>query len=262
MTVSLYVSDSDASAETGNPSALVLLHGFGASHAVWNDVVAEFSKTTRTIAYDLPGHGGSLAFPDAGPPKLAARAILADLDERGIGKAHVVGHSMGGAIAVLIGLMAPERIASLTLLAPGGFGPEINGPLLRRYGAAVEASEIRDCLAAMSGPQATVSDASLGAYREMRGQRGQTAKLEEIAALITKGERQGEIPREMLATLAMPVSVLWGDADPVLPVSQAQGLPASFRVRILPGAGHMLMGEAPAKVAALIHAQLAGRSSR
>jgi pyruvate dehydrogenase E2 component (dihydrolipoamide acetyltransferase) len=262
MTVSLYASDSDASAKASNPSALVLLHGFGANHAVWNDVVAEFSRTTRTIAYDLPGHGGSLAFPDAGPPKLAARAIAANLAERGIDRAHVVGHSMGGAIAVLIGLMAPDRIASLTLLAPGGFGPEIKGPLLRRYGAAVEASEIRDCLAAMSGPQATVSDASLGAYREMRGQRGQTAKLEEIAALITKGERQGEIPREMLATLAMPVSVLWGDADPVLPVSQAQGLPASFRVRILPGAGHMLMGEAPAEVAALIHAQLAGRSSR
>ncbi|MBN9250374.1 MAG: alpha/beta fold hydrolase [Mesorhizobium sp.] len=256
MSSTLYSSDRGS-----GPSTLVLLHGFGASHAVWNDVVAEFSRTTRTMAYDLPGHGGSLAFPDAGPPKLAARAIAADLAERGIDRAHVVGHSMGGAIAVLIGLMAPDRIASLTLLAPGGFGPEINGPLLRRYGAAVEASEIRGCLAAMSGPQATVSDTSLGAYRQMRVQHGQADKLGEIAALITKGERQGEIPREMLATLAMPVSVLWGDADPVLPVSQAQGLPASFKVRILPGAGHMLMGEAPAEVAALIHAQLAGRSA-
>jgi pyruvate dehydrogenase E2 component (dihydrolipoamide acetyltransferase) len=257
MSSSLYSSNRGSGA-----SALVLLHGFGANHAVWNDVVAELSKISRSIAYDLPGHGRSLTFPDAGPPKLAARAIAADLAERGINQAHLVGHSMGGAIAVLIGLMAPERVASLTLLAPGGFGPEINGPLLRRYGAAVEESEIRDCIAAMSGPQATVSEKSLAAYRKMRGQPGQTAKLEEIAALITKGERQGEIPREMLATLAMPVSVLWGGADPVLPVRQTEGLPAHFNVQLIPGAGHMLIGEAPAEVAALIQAQLAGISAR
>jgi pyruvate dehydrogenase E2 component (dihydrolipoamide acetyltransferase) len=55
---------------------------------------------------------------------------------------------------------------------------------------------------------------------------------------------------------------LWGDADPVLPVHQAEGLPASFKVRILPGAGHMLIGEAPGEVAALIRAQLAGGSVR
>jgi pyruvate dehydrogenase E2 component (dihydrolipoamide acetyltransferase) len=247
MNTSLYASDHGDGA-----SALVFLHGFGASHAVWNGIAAEFAATTRTLAYDLPGHARSLAFPDAGPPKLAARAIAADLAGRGIDRAHLVGHSMGGAISVLIALIAPERAASLTLLAPGGFGPEINGPLLRRYGAAVDESEIRECLAAMSGPRAVIPAADT----EMRRQPGQGEKLVEIAALITRGDRQGEIPRETLGTLAMPVSIMWGDADPVLPVGQTRGLPAHFGLRVVAGAGHMLIDEAPAEATALIRAQI------
>ncbi|KQZ87047.1 hypothetical protein ASD64_06230 [Mesorhizobium sp. Root157] len=256
MSSPLFASDIDASGGASGASTLVFLHGFGASHAAWNGIVSSFADRARTIAYDLPGHGHSLAFPDAGPPKLAARAILADLAERGIDRVHVVGHSMGGAIAVLIGLMAAERVASLTLLAPGGFGPEINAPLLRRYGAAVEGDEIRACLAAMSGPQAAIADDTVSFYADTRRQRGQSEKLCEIAALITKGERQGEIPRDLIATLPMPVAVMWGTGDPVLPQGQAQGLPPHFTVRIVPGAGHMLMAEALADVVALIRSQV------
>jgi pyruvate dehydrogenase E2 component (dihydrolipoamide acetyltransferase) len=239
-------------------STLVFLHGFGASHAAWSSIAPAFSSFARTLAYDLPGHGQSLAFPDAGPPKLAARAVLTDMAARGIDKAHVVGHSMGGAIAVLMALTAPENIASLTLLAPGGFGPDINGPLLRRYGAAVEENEIRACLGAMSGPQTVIAADTVSGYAQTRRLHGQSEKLGEIAALITKGERQGEIPRDLLATLAMPVAVMWGSGDPVLPASQAQGLPSHFTVRIVPNAGHMLMSEAPAEVTELIRAQVEG----
>jgi pyruvate dehydrogenase E2 component (dihydrolipoamide acetyltransferase) len=153
-------------------------------------------------------------------------------------------------------LTAPESIASLTLLAPGGFGPDINGPLLRRYGAAVEESEIRACLDAMSGPQAVIAADTVSRYAETRRLQGQSEKLGEIAALITKGERQGEIPRDLLATLAMPVAVMWGTDDPVLPVAQAQGLPPHFTVRLVPGAGHMLIVEAPADVIELIRTQV------
>jgi pyruvate dehydrogenase E2 component (dihydrolipoamide acetyltransferase) len=258
MSSPLYVSDLHASDGGNGASTLVFLHGFGASHAAWNGVAPAFSSHARTLAYDLPGHGRSVAFPDAGPPKLAARAVLADMAERGIGKAHVVGHSMGGAIAVLMALTAPERIASLSLLAPGGFGPDINGPLLRRYGAAVEENEIRACLAAMSGPQAVIAGDSVSVYADTRRLPGQSEKLGELAAQITKNERQGEIPRDMLATLAMPVAVMWGTADPVLPAGQAQGLPPHFTVRLEPGVGHMLIGEAPAGVIELIRAQVEG----
>jgi pyruvate dehydrogenase E2 component (dihydrolipoamide acetyltransferase) len=163
---------------------------------------------------------------------------------------------MGGAVAVLMALAAPERVASLALLAPGGFGEAINGPLLRRYAAAMDEGEIRDCLAAMSGPHARLPDESVGIYLAMRNRPGQREKLVEIAAAITRDDRQGVIPRHLLATLSMPVAVLWGTHDPVLPVSQAEHLPENFLLRRVPDAGHMLIGEAPGLVSELIRTQI------
>src|SRR5690606_4172263 len=83
--------------------------------------------------------------------------------------------------------------------------------------------------------------ASLTAVRRLPGQRG---KLEEIVALITRDDRQGEIPRETLAGLKMPVSLVWGTADPVLPFSQTRDLPPAFLLRALDGIGHQLLVEA------------------
>ncbi|MHA6641656.1 alpha/beta fold hydrolase [Mesorhizobium sp. A623] len=244
--------------EAGSGSeAIVFIHGFGAAHGVWDTILPSLVRHARTIAYDLPGHGLSLKTPGAGSAKFAARAILADLSERGAEKIHVVGHSMGGAVATLMALAEPQRIASLTLLAPGGFGPEINGPLLRRYAKAVDALELRACLAAMSGENATVTDDALSSYLAMRGRPGQTEKLVEIAAAITRDDRQGMIPREMLATLTMPVTLLWGTDDPVVPFTQSADLPANFTVRVAPGAGHMLIGETPELVRDAILANLA-----
>ncbi len=237
--------------QAGEPP-VVLLHGFGGCHAIWQGIADGLAGKARTLAYDLPGHGQSLTVPGAGSARRSAAAILADLTARDIRRVHLVGHSMGGAIAALIAIAEPDRIASLTLLAPGGFGEEINDALLRRYAHAVEDEEIRQCLAAMSGPDARIADATLAPYREMRRRPGQTVMLSEMVATIARNGRQGVIPSEMLASLAMPVTVAWGDADPVLPFSQTRNLPPNFRLMRLPGAGHMLASEVPDAVASII----------
>lgn len=242
----------------GEGPALVLVHGFGASHAVWHDPASRLIGTARTIAYDLPGHGASLDVPGAGQAKAAARAILTDMGERGLDRFHVAGHSMGGAVAALMALAAPERIVSLTLLAPGGFGEAINGMLLRRYAAAAGEAELAASIAAMSGPGATVPKSHLSPHLAMRARAGQIKKLVEIAGMIARDDRQGVIPRDSLARLAMPVSVLWGTQDPVLPFAQTADLPPDFELRPLAGAGHMLIEETQDAVLETIRSQLTG----
>ncbi|MET2830577.1 alpha/beta fold hydrolase [Mesorhizobium shangrilense] len=252
-------------AEQGvGPRVIVLLHGFGGGHDVWRDVTAPLLNGARTLAYDLPGHGLSLDFPGAGPAKVAANAILADLAARGIKRAHIVGHSMGGAVAALMAAAEPARVASLTLLAPGGFGHEINAALLRRFAAAVDKDEIRACLAAMSGPHQVPAEHTVDVLFEMRGRPGQAARLVEIAAAMTRDDRQGVIPRQWLEALNMPVMVAWGTDDTVLPVTQADDLPSQFHLHHVLEAGHMLVEEAPDLVAEIIRRNMnrRGRSRR
>ena len=243
------------------PKTIVFLHGFGGCHELWRDVIAGLHGV-RALAYDMPGHGLSLDCRAMGGAKAVAQTVLADLAGRRLGKVHLVGHSMGGAVATLMALADPERVASLTLLAPGGFGQEINGPLLRRYAAAADTHEIRTCLAAMSAPRSLPPDHAVEVLSRMRGRPGQLLRLVEAAAAMTRDDRQGVIPRERLESLDMPVMVVWGAEDPLLPVCQAEGLPAHFHLHHVLDAGHMLVEEAPDLVAAIVRRNTGRRGRR
>lgn len=255
MTSSLFAAEQGAGSK-----AIVLLHGFGGCHDVWRETISSLAPSTHTLAYDLPGHGLSFDFPGAGPAKVAAKAVLADLSERRLKRVHLVGHSMGGAVAALMALAEPERIASLTLLAPGGLGSDINGPLLRRYASAADRSEIRACLVAMSGPGTLSFDRTVDALWTMRRRPGQLEKLVEIAAAMTMDDRQGVIPHDRLEGLNMPVMVAWGTDDPVLPFTQADDLPTHFHVHHVLEAGHMLAEEAPGLIAEIIRRNTSRRA--
>lgn len=240
-----------AEAGTDGP-VLVLLHGFGGSHHVWMPVVDMLSQSCRVLAFDLPAHGHSFDYLGGGPVRVAVDAVLGDLTARGIDRFHLAGHSMGGAISTLMALKAPERIASLTLLAPGGFGPEINMRLLTRYAGATDADTIRACLEMMAGFGRAVSQEAVDDFLNGRQRVGQREKLLEIAAGMTRNGVQGAIPRDAMAGLPMPVKVLWGLQDAVLPASQAEGLPPFFGIHRFASAGHMLVEEETATVIRLI----------
>lgn len=239
--------------EKGSGTAtVVLLHGFGGDQTEWYDIQPDLARDYRVLAYDLPGHGRSLGHPAAGSSSGTAKAILADLDARGIAKAHVAGFSMGGAIAALMALRAPDRVASLTLVAPGGFGPEIAADLLWRFATPANADGLREAMNEMCAPGYRIETKYVAALAQVRALAGHRESLERIWASIARDGRQGEIPRDMLATLSMPVTVIWGTADPVLPYAHSENLPPSFVRVTVPGAGHMLPIESRKAVTAAI----------
>lgn len=251
--MTLYVKAAGA----GNGAPVVLLHGFGASHAVWDPIQHKLAAETATLAYDLPGHGGSFAYENAGPAKVAATAILADLEARGISTAHFVGHSMGGAIAALMAIFQPQRIASLTLLSPGGFGPEINQRLLKRYAAAESEAALAASLEAMFGWFSPVPEELVARLMAARSAPGFREKLAEMAEGLARDGRQGMLPVDKLAAFAMPVSVVWGGLDNVLPVRHSESLPSHYTLKLFPDLGHMLPEEAPDEMLDIIR-QTAG----
>ncbi|MYZ46719.1 alpha/beta fold hydrolase [Propylenella binzhouense] len=240
----------------GEGAPIVLLHGFGASHRAWRGVAPMLEESHRVIAFDLPGHALSLDYPHTGNAGVAAKAVMADLDERGFDRVHLVGHSMGGAVAALIAVGAPGRVASATLLAPGGFGPEINHRLLRRYAAATGEAELALVLEQFWGWEQAVPEEFVRGVAALRARKGQQEALTAIVETLLDGPRQRVLPISLLENCGVKVQVAWGTQDCVLPVRQAEAL-RSVSPRLLQGLGHMLPEEAPEAVAGLVLA--AGR---
>ncbi|MEM9734467.1 MAG: alpha/beta fold hydrolase [Pseudomonadota bacterium] len=204
--------------------ALVFLHGFGGVAAQWQGWLNSFAPHIKTLAFDLPGHGASLDYPGFGPPKVAARAVLADTADMGFERLHLVGHSMGGAIASLMALFAPDRIASMTLLAPGGYGPGINHGLLTRWAGASEREEIATLLPNFFGPDYEIHTKLVDFTTTARQRENLTDRLQEIAKGLARDGVQGQLPVDDIMALDIPKAVIWGTHDHVLPVDQAYSL--------------------------------------
>lgn len=242
----------------GGDAPVIFLHGFGMTRQVWaREVQPQIARSRRTIAFDLPGHGASLSYPDALNAGRFAKAVMGELDRRSFGRVHLVGHSMGGATAALLATGASERVASLTLLAPGGLGPEINHRLIARFGAACGGAALFEALEMMFGWRSEVPEELVRALIAMRAVPGQAEALAMIAGRMTRNGLQGVIARETLGALAMPVTVVWGEQDCLLPVGHSKGLPPHFHIHVLPECGHMLVEEAPEAVVALLRRQFA-----
>lgn len=233
---------------------LVLLHGFGGAGFVWRDVAARLSALTTVIPYDLPGHGRSLEEPAGGAGRMA-KSLLADLESRGHARFHLCGHSLGGATAALMAMRAPERVASLTLLAPGGFGPEIHADALAGWRDAKSPDAFRAALMPMAAPGFTFAETVLTDLSEARQVEGAGQALGTIyETLFSAPGMQGCLPLESLADTPFPIRLLWGTADAILPFSQSLNAPSSMERIALEGAGHMLIEERPDAVIAALKA--------
>lgn len=244
----------EAGPSSGTP--LVLLHGFGGHAASWAPVIQRLPQDVRVLAFDLPGHAGSLDYPGFGSPRVATFAVLAELEIRGIGKAHVAGHSMGGAIAALMAMEKPEVIASLTLIAPGGFGPEMDQATLKAFAEATNPGDLAKTYAAMMAEGTVPGADMISQLAAMRAAPGQREALLHVLAKISRGQGQGELPLERIVEGSFPVTLLWGEEDRTVPFAQAANAPHWFTRINLPGKGHMLIDEAPEAVVNAIRANL------
>ncbi|WP_161790473.1 alpha/beta fold hydrolase [Inquilinus limosus] len=166
----------------------------------------------------------------------------------GIGRAHLAGHSLGGAVALQAALSDPGRAASLTLIASAGLGPEADTGFVDRLLAADDPATLTAALRPLYADPGLVTPA-LGelVLMAMRGP-GVRATLRRLADQCFTPGRQRLVLRDRLAELKGPVQVLWGMGDAILPVDHAHGLPPAVAVHLLPGQGHMLPIEAAAEV--------------
>ena len=223
---------------------LVFLHGFGADLNSWRFNVSLLAKTREVWSLDLPGHGASwddsMASPGFNPGvEELAENIAQFLMLAGIDRAHLIGHSMGGGIALSLASAHPERVASLGLLAPLGLGPEINHEFIRSFSTARDRKKLVSALHRLFYHGSWVNAALVGPLEEQRKDPKRLQALRQIAGGLLQENRQRWQGRKMLEKLNMPVKVIWGRDDLVIPSDQVLGLPGTVGLHLFPETGHM-----------------------
>ncbi|GAB4249708.1 MULTISPECIES: alpha/beta fold hydrolase [Deferrisoma] len=223
--------------------ALVLLHGAGGHHGLWLPVWRELrARGVPALAVDLPGHGGSAPPPEWTVEGLAD-AVARGLREGGLAAWVVAGHSLGGAVALTLGASGDPAVLGLGAVATGArLG--VNPAILEGIRTAFEVTV--DRIARWCYPKGTPE----GVWKEAAA----TLAAAGPGVLWNDFEacRRYGLSPEALGRIAVPTAVVCGDRDvmtpPELSRELAEAIPRAG-LRLVPGAGHMVILEAPGAVA-------------
>src|SRR6201991_2733525 len=230
----------------------VLIHGFGGDLNAWMFNHAELAAHRAVWALDLPGHGESGKAVDTGSVEELADAVLAFLDDRGIERAHLVGHSLGSLVAMTIAANAPARVASLALISGAGLGEEINREYIEGFVAGSNRNQLKPHMLKLFADPALVTRQMVEDIVKYKRLEGVPEALQKIAAQAFAGGLQQRSYRDRLGTLPRAL-VIWGKQDQIIPAQHAEGLPGDIRVHVLEGKGHMVHMEAAGEVNRLLN---------
>ena len=236
---------------------VIFIHGFGGDADNWLFNIDAPATAATVYAIDLPGHGSSVkANPD---PTLHgfAKTIVAFMDALKIESAHLVGHSLGGAIAMRLAIDAPGRVKSLTLIGSAGLGSEINGEYLSGFVSAASRRDLKPVVEHLFANQELVSRQLIDNLLRAKRIDGVEAGLTALSATVFPGGRQGSVLAGEIAKAGKPILVVWGRDDKIIPSGHAAVLGKAARVEVIDGAGHMVQMEAAGKVNEMILAHIA-----
>lgn len=234
----------------GEGVPLLLIHGYGGDINIWVFNQEALAAERTVYAIDLPGHGGSTK--DVGEGDLASLVdvVVGFMDAMDMEKAHVFGHSMGGAVAGSLAIKHPERVQSLALIASAGLGEEINGEYIESFIAANRRKEMKSALGLLFADQDLVNRQLVNDVIKFKRLDGVDEALRKTADKLFPGGKQADVPD--ISNVEVPMLVVWGREDRIVPVSHSENVPGHARVEVLDDTGHMPQMEAAGQVNRLI----------
>ncbi|WP_313676085.1 alpha/beta fold hydrolase [Mycolicibacterium sp.] len=264
--------------DEGSGEAILLLHGILGSSQTWRAVIGPLSRNYRVVAPDLLGHGNSTK-PRSDYSLGALSVLVRDiLDQLGIARATIVGHSLGGGIAMQFVYQHPEYVQRLVLIGSGGLGPDVG--LLLRAASLPGAELVLPVIAARrvlapgdrvfswlrkAGVEAPRGEEMWRHYSSLSDGPTRQAFLRTLRSVVDhRGQAVSALSR-LNSRTDFPVMAIWGEKDSMIPVQHAYAakeVRPDVRLEVLPGVGHFPHAERPALVAELIdHFISAGRAA-
>ena len=242
---------------------ILLIHGLGGSRHHWQQILSSLSREYRVLAVDLPGYGDSplQTVPSDSLLHFFSASLLALMDSLSIPKTHLVGHSMGGHIAMLFALENPGRVQKLVLAAPAGIetfteaeAQGLNAYAKQAYPQKLPEAQIRQNYALNFYQMPEAAEALI----QERLQLNESDYFPTYAQVLTKAvESMLQTPvADRLGALASPVLIVFGEEDKLIPnrflhpqlntkavAEKAQEAIPGSQLIMLPKAGHLLMFE-------------------
>ncbi len=246
----------DTRIDGSGDDAIVLIHGFPLAKEIWSEQMPALARSHRAIAIDLRGMGGSSVVDGPYLMETLAGDVAAVMDQLNVERATLVGHSLGGYVALAFARMYAERVARLALVCSRIAADSPERAAQRR--AAADRFERDDSLGDID---ATII--AMVSEKTRRGDRKTLENIEKIArrntprglASMLRGMALRDGAEDIAPELEMPVLVVAGAADPVVPVAEADATAAAFargRLEVLEGSGHIPMAETPASLTAVL----------
>jgi 3-oxoadipate enol-lactonase len=234
--------------EAGQGTPVVLLHGFPLCAAIWHEQQRRLGERYRVITPDLRGHGHSPAPPGVYEMDLLARDVLALLDSLKINKAIIMGHSMGGYVTLAAWKLAPERFLALGLVNSQAGADTEEGRQSRAKMADRVAAEGSKVVAEAMLPKLFAADLPADApiIEQVRRMILNTPPAGIIGSL--KGMAARPDSGALLPKISVPVLILAGDKDQIIPPDKAKAMASAIKTATLTtvaNAGHMAMLEQP-----------------
>ena len=234
----------------GSGKPVVLLHGFTADSQSWAPFEKAFGPARPLIRIDLPGHGKSpkrqvRSFQDL------SRMIVEAFDEatRDAADVHIVGHSLGAALALALADIRGRRVASLTLIAPAGLGPEIDAAAMNGIVRASRVESLAPWLRKLTAtPEGISDDYARAAMRTREDAALRACQSDMSLALFPDGVQAFDL-RAALQRIDVPTQILWGRSDHIVPPAHGIRAEGEFALHLLTGAGHIPQIECPDRVA-------------
>lgn len=254
----------------GSGPPLVLLHGIASSSMTWQHVTPWLAQRYTLIAPDFLGHGASAT--PRGDYSLGAHAsgVRDLLTALGHDRVTIVGHSLGGGVAMQFAYLFPERCERLVLVSSGGLGREVHAvlraaalpgadwvlPFLVSRGLLQVGRGLGSLLGVVRlQPSRDLHEIARG-FASLDNAGSRQAFLHTLRAVVEPGgQRVSAVDRLSLAA-ALPTLIVWGNRDQIIPISHAaaahHAMPGS-RLAVLPGAGHFPHADDPRRFAAVLN---------